>query len=253
MAPELALKLVSIFEAYFDGEELRDLSKLFAVRLDSLEAGELRWLAVASELISRLEHGNTRRLVDNLLDLAEMRCSDGVAHTSWDTQDFNRSMASVIRDAREILAATAAPSEIAIVAGSIFSAKSKVRELLETASEEVFIVDPYIGLGTLDCVRGLAIPVRILTSIETSAIEKGFERALSDYASESHQIEIRRAPGLHDRHLVFNERCWLIGGSLKDAGKKPFHCIEIVDKRLVIDDLEERWRIAERFPPIQPE
>jgi len=53
---------------------------------------------------------------------------------------------------------------------------------------------------------------------------------------------------LHDRHLVFNDRCWLLGGSLKDAGKKPFNCIEVVDKAGIVADLENRWMTATPFP-----
>jgi hypothetical protein len=155
MSPELALKLVPIFEAYFSRDELRDLAALFEVRLATLDVYEARWLSLAREVTENLERGNTRRLLDSLIDLAENRNNDGIAHTSWERQDFHRSMAPTIACAQKLLATSASPSEITITAGNVFSAKSMVRELLETAQGDILIVDPYVGLGTLDCLRNL--------------------------------------------------------------------------------------------------
>src|SRR2546428_13721368 len=64
MLPELALKLVAIFEAYFNRDELRDLAALFDVRLATLDEYEPRWLSIAGELTANLERGNARRLLD---------------------------------------------------------------------------------------------------------------------------------------------------------------------------------------------
>jgi hypothetical protein len=130
----------------------------------------------------------------------------------------------------------------------VFSAKSKVRDLLETATGEVFIVDPYIGVGTLDCIRNLTVPVRLLTGTHLNSVESDFDRAVAAFAAEGHQLQVKRAPHLHDRHLIFNDRCWLVGGSLKDAGKKPFNCIEIIDKTAVIAELETKWQAGTLYP-----
>ncbi len=249
MSPELALKLVSIFEAYFPLDELRDLATLFQVDLTTLDEHEPRWLTVARELTENLEQGNSRRLLDNLMDLAETRNQDGIAHTSWERQEFHRSLAPIIAEARKLLATSASPSEITVAAGNIFSAKSMVRELLETAKDGILIVDPYVGLGTLDCLRNLAVPVRLLTGTQQNSVEADFDRAIGAFCAEGHQLHVRRVQQLHDRHLVFNERCWLVGGSLKDAGKKPFNCIEITDQKgIVVADLETKWLAGTPYP-----
>ncbi len=249
MLPELALKLVPVFEAYFTADELRELAQLFEVPIEALDDYEPKWLSVARELTANLEQGNARRLLDSLLDLADSRNNDGVAHTTWERRTFHENLVPTIRDARELLESAAGPSEIAVAAGNVFSAKSKVRELLETAEREVFIVDPYVGLGTLDCLRNLAVPVRLLTGSQQNSVEKDFDRAINDFIAEGHKLEVRQAKQLHDRHLTFNDRCWLVGGSLKDAGKKPFNCIEIVDeKALVVADLEAKWQSGTQYP-----
>jgi len=248
MSPELAQKLVAIFDAYFTPEELRELAALFEVHFETLDESEPKWLSVARELTSKLDQGNTRRLLDSLLDLADSLNNDGVAHTSYERQTFHQTMTPTIREAQKLLTSSAAPSEITVAAGSVFSAKSKVRELLETATADVFIVDPYVGLGTLDCLRNLTAPVRLLTGTQPNSIEAGFDRAIAAFRAEGHQLKIRRVQQLHDRHLVFNDRCWLVGGSLKDAGKKPFNCIEIIDqKAAVVADLENKWLSSDPY------
>lgn len=249
MFPELALKLVSIFEAYSTNEEIRELADLFEVPIAALENSETRWLSVARELMTNLEKGNTRRLIDSFLDLVDSRNSEGIAHTSWETLEFHRDMIPVIRKAKELLETSVASSEISVPAGSTFSAKSRVRELLETATTDILIVDPYLGLGTLDCLRNVAVSIRLLTGSQPNSIENDFDRALVSFSAEGHYIQVRRGQQLHDRHIVFNDRCWLVGGSLKDAGKKPFNCIEMTDeKSIVVADLNAKWQAGNLFP-----
>ncbi len=249
MSPELALKLIAMFEAYFSFDEVRELAGLFEIQLQTLNDYEPKWLSVARELTTNLEQGNCRRFLDSLLDLADTRNNDGVAHTSWERQAFHENMTPVIREAKKFLETSAAPSEIAVAAGNVFSAKSKVRELLETTAGDVFIVDPYVGLGTLDCLRNLTVPIRLLTGSHQNSVETDFDRAISAFCAEGHQLEVRRVQQLHDRHLILNDRCWLVGGSLKDAGKKPFNCIEIIDhKATVVADLEAKWHAGTPYP-----
>jgi len=146
MSAEFAVKLASILEAYFSPEDLSDLAELYDVRLESLEEQEPRFLSISRELATTLEHGNIRRLLDGILELADDRNTDGIAHTSWERQDFHRSMASVVREAMKLLETSSAPSEIAVLAGNRFLAKSKMRELLETATTTLFVVDPLWAL-----------------------------------------------------------------------------------------------------------
>ena len=249
MTPELALRLVPVLEAYCTLDELRELCGMFDVSLTSLDDFPPRWVTIARELTENLGLSSTRRLLDALLDLIDRRNEDGIAHSKWEPQAFHQGMASAIRTVREMMVGDVAPSEIAVSAGAIFTAKSLVRELLETAKTPILIVDPYIGVGTLDCLRAVDQPVSILTSTHQNAIEPGFESAFRAIASEGRSITVRRGDQLHDRHIAFNERCWLVGGSLKDAGRKPFHCMEIVDQRkVVVNDLEARWAMGAPYP-----
>ena len=58
MTPELALRLVAVLEGYFSYDEMREMAAIFEVNLDSLDAYDPQWLAVARELTSNLGHGH---------------------------------------------------------------------------------------------------------------------------------------------------------------------------------------------------
>jgi hypothetical protein len=123
-----------------------------------------------------------------------------------------------------------------------------VRELLSNAGGPVFLIDAYVGLGTLDCLRDLAHPIRVLTGQQKHSVEAGFENAVRDFRSEGRTIAVKRHPTLHDRYLIFNDRCWLIGSSIKDAGKKALNIIECLDsKAAIVEDAEKKWREAVDF------
>jgi hypothetical protein len=63
--------------------------------------------------------------------------------------------------------------------------------------------------------------------------------------AEGHIIEVRRHLKLHDRFLIFNERCFLVGSSLKDAGQKTFSLIELVAGRpAIVREVERKWKEA---------
>ena len=82
----------------------------------------------------------------------------------------------------------------------------------------------------------------MLTGDKDRSIDKEFERVLKDFRDEGHEIEVKTHPKLHDRYLLFNDRCWLVGSSLKDAGKKTFNILEVVDFRTVVQaEVEDKW------------
>ena len=63
-----------------------------------------------------------------------------------------------------------------------------------------------------------------------------------EFRSEGRKVDVRRHAKLHDRYLIFYDRCWLVGGSIKDAGKNALNVIECLDsKRSIVIDAEAKW------------
>src|SRR5690606_11570784 len=149
-----------------------------------------------------------------------IRNQRGLANARFERREHQELMAHKLSQLRELLGDPHLPREVAVSAGRPFSAKSEVRELLGGAETPVLVVDPYVGLQTLDCLRDVKHAIRLLTGTGSRAIEVGFPVACEEFRSEGREMVVRRHSKLHDRHVVFNDRRWLIGSSLKDAGNK---------------------------------
>ena len=243
--------LAEMLKEYFEPGELEEVAKLFGVELARQAWSETKqgWLAIARQLVENLEQGNHHALLQTILEQLDIRNTTAIAHTDWERRAAHQTLVPTIAALRTSFGEAAVPAEIAVSEGSPFSAKSKIRDLLATASTEVLLVDSYIGVGTLDCLRSMHQKIRLLTASLPNSIETGFDAALIDFKKEGFQIEVRRGDMLHDRHLVFNDRCWLVGSSLKDAGKKAFHCIEIIDlKAQVVTSLDTKWHAGKPYP-----
>lgn len=246
MSKQLVPVLADAMRAYYTGEELHELCGLFD--------GELEWdnarnepahLSIAKRLITEMEHGNNRRILEALLPSLFVRCSEMVAKTSWERRDFHQEMQARLEKLRPLLGNSTTPTEIAVLDDRPFTAKSEIRDLVAKADGGVFLVDAYVGISTLDCFREVPHPIRILTAQHKQSIEQGFDAAMKDFRSEGRVVDVRRHTKLHDRYLIFNDRCWLIGSSIKDAGKKALNVIECLDnKQAILSDAEKKWTEA---------
>lgn len=241
--------LAEVLRQYYGPDELQDVANLFAVGFEISSSTPQEWLSVARRLVERLADGNHHVLLETLLDQVEIRNTKAMGDPGWEGVAIHKALQPKIAELHSALGQAAAPAEIAVAKGSPFSAKSQIRELLATATTDVVIVDPYVGVGTLDCLRSVTHYIRLLTGRLATSIESGFEPAVRDFRSEGFHIDIRRADMLHDRHLAFNNRCWLVGSSLKDAGRKAFYCAEIIDmKEAVVGALEIQWSSGSPYP-----
>lgn len=242
---EIVPLFAEVLRGYLTDHEILDTAGLFDVSLDSEEYlfHEQNWLAVSKELLEKMGTGNGYVLVQALIEQLELRISTAIATTKWEARYAHELRQAAFGKVKTAILANTISSEVVVPAGNPFSAKSKVRELLAIATTDVLIVDPYVGVGTLDCFLEVTTSVRLLTSKDK--LERDFLAKLKEFQAEGHKIELRFGTTLHDRHLAFNDRCFLIGGSLKDAGKREFHCLEVIDeKTTVLESLKKRWAIA---------
>jgi len=245
--------LSEILEMYYTPREFAELASIFDVAFDSSQASwreeEWNWLGIARQLVEKLDFGNHHRLLESLLEQLDQRNKTAIARTDWERRDAHQHAEPKIRQLIDSLGEPSIPREIAVTEAKPFSVKAEVREFLERAETEIFVIDPYIGIGTLDCLRLASKPIRLLTGTRPNSIEKGFDGALQAFRAEGFQLEVRQNAMLHDRHIVFNDRCWLVGSSLKDAGKKAFHTTEIIDtKAEVVAALEAKWQANSVYP-----
>ena len=255
MSPEDVLATSDIFRTYYTPEEFLELARLFNFELNQAFPDERpsSWLPVAKELYASKNHSDVQSFLETALKGAQRRSaemSSGTMQYQDDKRIHHDSLWAKIESLLGTLGESGIPGEMSVDEGHEFSAKSEVREFFQSADTEILVVDGYAGVGTLDCFRDVSVAFRLLTGQNAQSIESGFQRALDDFRGEDGKIEVRTHAKVHDRHAVFNERCWLIGSSLKHAGRKRFNVIEMGDVApVVIPFLNKQWDEGSKFPP----
>ena len=243
------LSLSDALKTYYTQDELRRMAAHFKVDLESDYYG-INHSALAESLLTNPDVGRNKEFLGAIVSSLENRVDEAIASTDWERRDFHRSMWPRLKPLLDVLTTDSAPAEVTIKPSNPFTAKAEVREILQIATTPIIIVDNYIGLGTLDCLHVASHPIQLLTGAHDASIEKDFGRHLKEFVSEGQAIEVRRHPKLHDRYIMLNGRCWLIGSSLKDAGKKIFSMIEVTDTYEIIrKDVEDKWKESTPLVP----
>jgi hypothetical protein len=140
-----------------------------------------------------------------------------------------------------------------IPVGSSFDAYAALSKIFQTASNDVFIVDPYMDETALT-EFGLAVPVGV--TLRLLADEKAFKDSLRPAASRwvaqygtERPLDVRLSPArtLHDRAIfVDGASAWTLTQSLKDFAKRSPAEIVKADEtaKLKIGAYEALWVAA---------
>ncbi|MBC8386235.1 MAG: hypothetical protein H8E09_00165 [Gammaproteobacteria bacterium] len=112
--------------------------------------------------------------------------------------------------------------------GDVYKFFADLKSLISGAENELLIIDPYFNGEAFDVYLsevGSSLNIRILADRYSKDVKGYVDKHMAQYQSS---IEIRRSKELHDR-IVFidNAASWIIGGSIKDAGKKATYLIPL--------------------------
>ena len=106
--------------------------------------------------------------------------------------------------------------------GQVFDADVFVTKYILSAKKSIVLIDNYVDITTLEMLakKGEKVQLKIVTS------KKGNSLAQSDikrFQEQYGKLEISESTSFHDRLLIIDEKeLYLIGASLKDAGKTCF-------------------------------
>ncbi|MEM2159753.1 MAG: hypothetical protein QXN55_02220 [Candidatus Nitrosotenuis sp.] len=111
-----------------------------------------------------------------------------------------------------------------------------LKNIVQSAKNEVFVVDGFVDEDLyelyLDSIPN-SIPVKILTKNPSQKFIK-----IGEKLSKKRVLQIREDGQVHDRFIFVDNRCWMIGASIKDAGKRPTVLVEIKSR----DSLHNIWK-----------
>lgn len=112
--------------------------------------------------------------------------------------------------------------------GEVYRFFADLKAILNSASNEIFIIDPYFNGEAFN-----AYLISANISVDTRIFAHKFAAELLQYAKRYEQqhnkrAEVRSSKNIHDRVVFIDQNeCWIMGGSIKDAGRKATYLIPV--------------------------
>ncbi|MCL2807180.1 MAG: ORF6N domain-containing protein [Coriobacteriia bacterium] len=120
--------------------------------------------------------------------------------------------------------------------GQFYDAYQLIVELIKEAEESIVLIDNYIDDSVLDMLASMrkGVSVTVITSRP-----KGFTtQRLGRFESQYGVVRLVESKDFHDRFMALDGKTvYLIGASLKDAGKKCFGIARIEDASAFLDSI----------------
>jgi hypothetical protein len=144
----------------------------------------------------------------------------------------------------DLIMKTEGPLSVGIEAGAVFDYFDEVRKTIETAKQDLFFVDAFLNADFVS--RYLpyvsqGVSIRLLTREYLNNLLPAVGMFRQQHG---HTIDVRSAPGFHDRYVIVDRSfCCQSGTSFKDGTRKtPTTLTQIVDAfPAVLSTYEALW------------
>ena len=112
--------------------------------------------------------------------------------------------------------------------GESYEVYKDIKLLVKSTQKEIFVVEPYVDEKIFtdyldEITSGSSVQIKLIIYKDSANFI-----ATAEKFSGSRQIEVKKSNSIHDRILFIDNKCYVLGQSLKDAAsKKPTYLIEI--------------------------
>ncbi len=126
--------------------------------------------------------------------------------------------------------------------GQIYDAFSLITSVIQKAESEIILIDGYVDVGTLNILAKKKDGVKV--SIFTLPSSKLTKTDISKFNSQYPVLSVKRTKVFHDRFIILDGKtAYLVGSSLKDAGKKCFGITLLEDPEMVTELLNRLKKV----------
>ena len=129
------------------------------------------------------------------------------------------------------------PRQKVFFEGQIYDAFTLLAMLVQRARKSIVLIDSYVDIGTLNILakKRAGVEVEIWTHTKSHLSQKDVDTFNAQYP----HLTLKHSNAFHDRFLILDvENGYLVGASLKDAGKKTFAVTRIEDESIVHEVLK---------------
>lgn len=114
--------------------------------------------------------------------------------------------------------------------GAVYDFLKTLRDLMASATQAIFVVDPYLDEQIFDVYLATvskSVAVRLLARQYSAALKPAVAKFI---AQSGMSVEVRTSNAIHDRVVFLDQgSCWVMGQSIKDAAKsRPTYLAPLV-------------------------
>lgn len=182
------------------------------------------WFGRLSAVIEEWDRPKAVRLG---LSLAKFRGSNGL-----ESSNGFKEVVTLLQQARHSLRMkTIGPVSVAINNGGVFDYFDELRKIIETATNDLYFIDPYLDAEFVSRYLGSVAKNVNIRLLAREKIETLIPAVQSFSAQHGAHILLRTSPGFHDRYVIVDgANCYQSGASFKDGAKKsPTTLTQITD------------------------
>jgi len=128
--------------------------------------------------------------------------------------------------------------------GHVYDFYKDIRDITKGAKNEVFVIDAYVDEELLNLYLE-KIPIGIRIRILTNKPQGNFVKVAKKFKMKPNvNFEVRKSKDCHDRLFFIDNECWIVGQSVKDAGKKPTYLVKMEAYDLIRKVYDDLWKNA---------
>jgi hypothetical protein len=136
--------------------------------------------------------------------------------------------------------------------GSRFDFHLDVKEIINSAIKDLFIIEPYVEDHLLEItLKGVNkdLNIRILTNANNMKYSGNFTKLGHMFKSQQKGIfEVRESTDIHDRGIFCDlNDGWVMGQSIKDGAKRPTYLIKLREPKKLKQIYEKIWNTSKKI------
>ena len=136
-------------------------------------------------------------------------------------EKLEQRMTNVENQIESFVHAALPPKEGIFADGQIYDAYEFIERLIKSAKESILLIDNYVDESVLTMLSGKNKGVQV--DIYTKELSNALLLAQDKFNSQYGNLSLHQTNRVHDRFMIIdNQTIYLIGASLKDAGKRLF-------------------------------
>ncbi len=136
-------------------------------------------------------------------------------------EKLEQRMTNVENQIESFVHAALPPKEGIFADGQIYDAYEFIERLIKSAKKSILLIDNYVDESVLTMLSGKNKGVQV--DIYTKELSNALLLAQDKFNSQYGNLSLHQTNRVHDRFMIIdNETIYLIGASLKDAGKRLF-------------------------------